>query len=98
MLNLLVRELTNAADGIPTTLGGGNHVQVGMVVDEAEYITFLNGWAKFDPPTNPGVYPTTVYENNAAIHEKQVTEHEESKEVFLTHEAIAHSMRTTIVK
>ncbi|KAL7480044.1 hypothetical protein ACHAW6_005747, partial [Cyclotella cf. meneghiniana] len=73
--------LTNAAAGTPTTLGGGNHGHV----------------AKFDPPTNPGAYPTTVNENNAAVHEKQVAEHKESKEVFLTHEAIVHSMQTMIV-
>lgn len=96
-LNLLVRELTNAAAGIPTTLGGGNHGHVGMVVDEPEYITFSNGAAKFDPPTNPGAYPTTLDENNAVVREKQVAEHKESKEVCLTHKAVTHSMRTTIV-
>jgi len=35
-LNLLVRELTNAAAGIPTTLGGGNQGHVGMVVNKAK--------------------------------------------------------------
>jgi hypothetical protein len=55
-----------------------------MVVDEAEYITFSNGGAKFDPPMNPGAYPTTVDENNSAVREKQVAEHKESKEVYLT--------------
>ena len=69
-LNLLLQELTNAAAGIPTTLGGGNHGHVGMVVDEAEYTTFLHGGAKFKLLTNPREYPSTVDENNAAIHEK----------------------------
>ena len=68
-----------------------------MVIDKAKYITFSNGGATFDPPMNPGAYPTTVDENNAAVCEKQVAEHKESKEVILTHEAIAHSMQTTIV-
>eukprot|EP00804_Cyclotella_cryptica_P014213 CCRYP_005640-RA/>CCRYP_005640-RA protein AED:0.45 eAED:0.45 QI:0/-1/0/1/-1/1/1/0/161 len=95
-LNLLVRELTNAAAGIPTTLGGGNHGHLGMIVDEAEYITFSNSGAKFVPPMNPGAYLTTVDKNNAAFREKQVVEHTELKEVFLTHEAIAHAMQTTV--
>ncbi|KAL7478438.1 hypothetical protein ACHAW6_004202, partial [Cyclotella cf. meneghiniana] len=97
LLNLLLQELTNAEAGIPTTLHGGNHGHIGMVVNEAEYITFSNGGAKFDPSTNPGAFPTTLDENNAAVHEKQVTEHKESKELFLTHEAVAHAMQTTIV-
>ncbi|KAL7475576.1 hypothetical protein ACHAW6_001488, partial [Cyclotella cf. meneghiniana] len=96
-LNLLLQELTSAAAGILTTLGGRNHGHVGMVVDKAEYTTFSNGGAKFEPPTNLGTYPTTVDENSTAICEKQVAELKELKEVFLTHEAVAHSMRTTIV-
>lgn len=96
-LNLLIRELTNAAASIPTTLGGGNHGHVGMVVEESEYITFSNGNVTFDAPSNPGAYPTTVDENNAAKREEQVAKHKEQKEVFLTHEAVAHAIRTTIV-
>jgi hypothetical protein len=46
-----------------------------MVVNEAEYITFSNGGVTFDPPSNPGAYPTTVDENNAAVCEKQIAEH-----------------------
>ncbi|KAL7474037.1 hypothetical protein ACHAW6_000036, partial [Cyclotella cf. meneghiniana] len=96
-LNLLIRELTNAAASIPTTLGGGNHGHIGMVVEESEYITFLNGNVTFDAPSNPGAYPTTVDENNAAKREEQVTKHKEQKLVFLTHEAVAHAIRTMIV-
>jgi len=96
-LNLLVRELTNAAASIPTRLGGGNHGHVGVVINEAEYITFSNGGATFNPATNPGAYPTTVDENNAAVREKQLAKHKELREVIFTHEAITHSMRTTIV-
>jgi hypothetical protein len=38
-LNLLTKELTNAAGSIATENGGGEHGHVGMVIDEAEYIT-----------------------------------------------------------
>jgi hypothetical protein len=39
-LNLLTKELTNAAGSVATQNGGGEHGHVGMVVDEAEYVTF----------------------------------------------------------
>jgi hypothetical protein len=39
-LNLLAKELTNAAGSVATQNGGGEHGHVGMVVEEAECITF----------------------------------------------------------
>ena len=59
-LNLLAKELTNAAGSIATQNGGGEHGHVGMVIDEAEYITFSRSGARFVVPTNPGPYPASV--------------------------------------
>ena len=59
-LNLLTKELTNAAGSVATQNGGGEHGHVGMVVDEAEYTTFSKNDEKFLVPTNPGPYPKTV--------------------------------------
>ena len=41
-LNLLTKELTTAAASIPTTNGGGQHGHVRLILDAAEYITFLH--------------------------------------------------------
>ncbi|KAL7479219.1 hypothetical protein ACHAW6_004957 [Cyclotella cf. meneghiniana] len=57
---------------IPTTLVGENCGHRGMIVDKTKYMAFLNGGAKFELPKNTGKYPTTLDENNAAMHEKQV--------------------------
>ena len=51
-LNQLTKELTNAAGSVATQNGGGEHGHVGMVVDEAEYVTFSHGNARFVVPTN----------------------------------------------
>ena len=59
-LNLLTKELTNASGSVTTQNGGGEHGHVGMVVEEAEYITFSKNAEKFLVPTNPGPYPNTV--------------------------------------
>ena len=96
-LTRLVRELTNAAASIPTTLGGGNHGHVGMIIPEAEYITFSNQGAKFETPKNPGAYPRTVDETNAAVRERQMAEHKAEQEVFHIHEAVASALRKAIV-
>ncbi len=41
-LNLLTKEPTNAAGSVATQNGGGEHGHVGMVVENAEYVTFSN--------------------------------------------------------
>jgi hypothetical protein len=58
-LNLLMKVLSNAV-GSATRNGGREHGHVSIVIDEAEYITFSNGGARFLVPTNPGPYPATV--------------------------------------
>jgi len=73
-LNLLIKELTNATGSVATRNGGGEHDHVGTVIDEAEYITFSNGGAKFVIPTNPGPYPATV-DTDKVICERQIAEH-----------------------
>jgi len=73
-LNLLTKELTNAAGSIATQNGGGEHGHVGMVIDEADYITFSRTGARFVVPTNPGPYPTTV-DADKVIRERQIAEH-----------------------
>ena len=59
-LNLLTKELTNAAGSVATQNGGGEHGHVGMVIDNTEYISFSKNSTRFLVPTNPGPYPTTV--------------------------------------
>jgi hypothetical protein len=59
-LNLLTEECINAASSIPTTNGGGRHGHIGMIIPEAEYITFLHNAERFVEPTNPGPYPANV--------------------------------------
>jgi hypothetical protein len=57
-LTQLILELSNALDSVATTLGGGEHGHVGMIIDEAEY-TFSRNGEKFVAPKNPGAYPKT---------------------------------------
>ena len=73
-LNLLAKELTNAAGSVATQNGGGEHGHVGMVVKDAEYITFSRSGASFQVSTNPGPYPASV-DQDKIIHERQIAEH-----------------------
>ncbi len=54
--------MTAIAAGIPSNLGGGNHVYARIIVENTKYTTMTGGTA-FVTPANPGLYPaiaTTV--------------------------------------
>ena len=69
-LNLLIKELTNAAGSVATRNGGGEHGHVGMVIDEAEYITFSRSGTRFVVPTNPGPYPEPLTRTKSFANDK----------------------------
>ncbi|KAL7483205.1 hypothetical protein ACHAW6_008848 [Cyclotella cf. meneghiniana] len=96
-LNLLTKELTNAAGSVATQNGGGEHGHVGMVVEQAEYITFSRGGAPFVIPTNPGPYPATV-DADAVIRERQIAEHKAEIVEYETYLGVENYLRRMIVK
>ncbi len=96
-LNLLAKELTNAAGSIATQNGGGEHGHVGMVIDEAEYIPFSRTGARFVVPTNPGSYPTTV-DADKVICERQIAEHRAECIEYETYLGVENYIHRMIVK
>lgn len=96
-LNQLTKELTNAAGSVATQNGGGEHGHVGMVVEEAEYITFSRGNTRFVIPINPGPYPLVV-DNDAVIRERQIAEHKAEIVEYETYLGVENWMRRKIVK
>ena len=96
-LNLLIKELTNAAGSVATRNGGGEHGHVGMVIDDAEYITFSRSGAGFVVPTNPGPYPATV-DADKVIRERQIAEHKADCNEYETYLGIENCLRRMIVK
>jgi hypothetical protein len=91
-----VKELTNAAGSIATYNGGGEHGHVGMVIDEAEYITFSRSGARLIVPTNPGAYPTTV-DADEVIRERQIAEHKAECIAYETYLGVENYIRRMIV-
>ncbi len=96
-LNLLTTELTNAAGSVATQNGGGEHGHVGMVIDQAEYITFSSSGARFVIPTNPGPYPARG-DTNKVIHERQIAEHKAECIEYETYLGVENYLRRMIVK
>jgi hypothetical protein len=64
-LTNLEKEIISTLANIPTTLGGGNHGHVGVIMEPTDYSTMTGGIA-FVNPANPGIYPTGLALNAAA--------------------------------
>jgi hypothetical protein len=96
-LNLLMKELTNAAGSVATQNGVGEHGHIGMVIDKAEYITFSNNGARFLVPTNPGPYLATV-DSDKVIRERQIAEHKAECIEYETYLGVENYIRRMIVK
>ncbi len=61
-LTQLEKELVAIAAAIPTSLGGGNHGHVGIIIEDAKYQLMTNGTA-FIAPQNPGIYSANIAGN-----------------------------------
>jgi hypothetical protein len=96
-LNLLTKELTNATGSVTTQNGGGEHGHVGMVVEEAKYITFSRNAERFLVPKNPGPYPTSV-DPDRIIRERQIAEHKAEVVEYETYLGVENYLRSMIVK
>ena len=96
-LNLLTKELTNAASSIANQNGGREHGHVGMKFDETEYNSFLKNGERFLALTNPGPYPTTV-DPDKVIQECQIAEHKAKCVKYETCLSIENYFHSMIVK
>ncbi len=94
---MLTKELNNAAGSVATQNGGGEHGYVGMVVEEAEHVTFFRNAEKFLIPTNPGPYPTNI-DPDKIILEHQIAEHKAEIAEYETHLGVENFHRRSIVK
>ena len=61
----LEREIIAILANIPTTLGGGNHNHVKVIMDPTDYNTLTAG-IDFVNPVNPGIYPAGLALNVSA--------------------------------
>jgi len=95
-LNLLTKELTNATGSVTTQNGGGEHGHVGMVVEEAEYVTFSRNAERILVPMNPGPYPTSV-DTDKIIRERRIAEHKAEIAKYETHLGVENFLRRSIV-
>ena len=73
-LTLLKKELVKIAGKEPTSLGGGKHGHIGILMKETDYKAISNGGVEFTIPSHPGHHPTTL-STSTGTREKQLLKH-----------------------
>ncbi|KAL7483889.1 hypothetical protein ACHAW6_009529 [Cyclotella cf. meneghiniana] len=96
-LNQLTGKITKALASFLTTNGGGQQGHIGVIIPDAEYVTFSKSNAHFIAPTNPGLYPATV-NPDTSTRKCQVAEHKAEMTKFETYMAVENTVRQIIVK
>ena len=97
-LTNLEKEIISILANIPTTLGGGNHGHVGVIMDPTEYNTMTGGTA-FVNPVNPGIYPAGLAVNAAAgTRARAEAEHKELINQFETFEGVRLGTKDLILE
>jgi hypothetical protein len=96
-LNLLTKELTNAVGSVASQNEGKEHGHVGMVIKEAEYITFSRAGTQFLIPMNPRPYPATA-DTDKLIRERQIAEHKADCIEYETYLGVENYLRRMSVK
>ena len=87
-LTNLEKEIIAILANIPTTLGGGNHGHIGVIMSTTDYNTMAQG-TNFTNPVNPGIYPAGFALNAAAeTRARAEAEHKELINQFETFKGV----------
>ena len=87
-LTNLEKEIIAILANIPTTLGGGNHNHVGVIMSATDYTTMTQG-TNFTNPVNPGIYPAGLALNAAVgTRARAEAEHKELINQFETFKGV----------
>ena len=94
-LTLLRKELVKIAGKEATSLGGGKHGHIGLLMKEADYKAISNGGVEFAIPSHPGHAPTTL-STVTGTREKQLLKHKAELTTYETCQGVISGIKELI--
>ena len=91
---LLRREVYANARSVPSTLGGGEHGHLGLVMPEEEYVLISNNGETYELPDKPEV---PMYVNGVAQRERQKTEYQQERETYHDARAVQNQLKAQLM-
>ena len=94
-INDLIQGLYTNAASLPTTLGGGQHGHIGLVMSNILYATISA--VPYSNPIDPG--PEPLFPNNAstATKENRRTQHKEQRRIYTNHTDMDDALKGQII-
>ena len=94
-LTLLRKELVKIAGKEATSLGGGKHGHIGILMKEDDYKAISNGGVEFKIPSHPGHAPTTL-STVTGTREKQLLKHKAELMTYETCQGVISGIKELI--
>ena len=94
-LTLLRKELVKIAGKEATSLGGGKHGHIGLLMKEADYKAISNGGVEFKIPSHPDHAPTTL-STVTGTREKQLLKHKAELMTYETCQGVISGIKELI--
>lgn len=94
VINEMIQYLYGNAATVPTSLGGGTHGHIGLVMKPATYTT-LSG-TPYEDPLDPGAAPRYPAGSTHAIRDQIKANWEADKQVFDSHSSMMHALKAQI--
>ena len=82
-INTMMQLLYGNTTSLPTTLGGGQHGHISIIMTPQLYTTLAN--TPYESPTNNGITPTHATGASAAIRQTDFLEHKEERRIYENH-------------
>ena len=94
-INTMMQLLYGNAASLPTTLVGGQHGHIGIIMTPQLYTTLANTPYKSSP--DPGITPTHVIEATAEIQQTDFLVHKEGRRIYDDHQTMKDALKSIII-
>ena len=94
-INTMMQLLYGNAASLPTTLGGGQHVHLGIIMTPQLYTTLVS--TPYKSPPDPVITPTHATGALAAIQQTYFLEHKEERRIYENHHTMEDTLKSIII-
>ena len=94
-INTMMKLLYGNAASLPKTLGGGQHVHIGIIMTPQLYTTLVN--TPYDSPPDPSIIPTHAIGTSAEIHQTNFLFHKEEGIIFDNHQTMEDALKSVTI-
>jgi hypothetical protein len=94
-INHMVQTLYGDAASLATTLGGGSHAHIGIIMRQALYATLTA--IPYLPPLDPGALPIIPHATTTSNRELLHTKHQELRRIYDSHTNMDDALKLQVI-